>query len=600
MKLQILSWNVRGLNDQARRKEVKSLIRKAGGHLVCLQETKIASMTDMIVRSLWGGRFVQWCVLDAIGSSSGILIMWDVRWISLLDSQVGCFLVSCFLSMVEDGFRWVFSGVYGPTEDYECHLFLEELGKIRRRWSLPWSFTWSSGRSPPSLSRLYRFLVSSDWEEKFSDVVQTILARPLSDHVPLLLDCGGLHSRRSPFRFENMWLQAEGFLERVRSWWGGYGVVGTLSHFLAGKLRCLKNDLKVWNKEVFGNLVWRKNRVLSEIADIDKMDNQGLLTGPLKLRRVECQAELANAHRRGNHIRRIRVDRVLINKEEEIREGGSVLEEPFSEEEVFSALKSCNGDKALGLDGFTMRFLLQCWKVVREKVTGSFHAFRAQGSFEKSLNATFIVFIPKKGEAMDVRDFRPNAFVGGRQILDSVLIASECVDSRLSSGVPGVLCKLDIEKAYDHVSWSFLLYLLERMGFGGRWRRWILFCSSSACFSVLVNGALTGFFSSSRGLRQGDPLSPFLFLFVMEALSRLLKRAMELGFLRGFRVGSLKVNVGKSILVPVGDVPEIELIAFGCPFEMCGELGSGCGHSREEVGGLEKAVPVQGGSGYPD
>lgn len=201
-----------------------------------------------------------------------------------------------------------------------------------------------------------------------------------------------------------------------------------------------------------------------------------------------------------------------------------------------------------------------------------------------------------------------NAFVGGRQILDSVLIASVCVDSRLRSGVPGVLCKY-IEKAYDHVSWSFLLYLIERMGFGDRWRTWMHFCISSARFSILVNGAPTGFFSSSRGLKQGDPLSPFLFLFVMEALSRLMKRATELGLLRGFRVGrdaashleishlmfasdtlvlcdanvsqirylrcvliwfqvvsGLKVNVGKSILVPVREVPEIKAFAdiLGC------------------------------------
>ena len=96
---------------------------------------------------------------------------------------------------------------------------------------------------------------------------------------------------------------------------------------------------------------------------------------------------------------------------------------------------------------------------------------------------------------------------------------------------------MDIEKAFDHVNWDFLMEVMSKMGFGHRWINWMKWCCSTATFSILINGRPSGFFRSSRGLRQGDPLSPYLFLFAMEVLSQLLSCARNGGFISGFRVG---------------------------------------------------------------
>ena len=94
----------------------------------------------------------------------------------------------------------------------------------------------------------------------------------------------------------------------------------------------------------------------------------------------------------------------------------------------------------------------------------------------------------------------------------------------------GILCKLDIEKAYDPISWNFLFTVLQQMGFGIKWISWIKWCITTASFSVLVNGSPAGFFRSSRGLRQ-DPLSLYLFVLGMEVFSILVEKASARGFL---------------------------------------------------------------------
>ena len=172
---------------------------------------------------------------------------------------------------------------------------------------------------------------------------------------------------------------------------------------------------------------------------------------------------------------------------------------PFIEEEIYAALMDMNGDKAPGPDDFTVAFWQSSWELVKEEIMDLFREFYDQRSFAKSLNSTFLVLIPKKGGAKDLGDFRPisllgslykilakvlvnrlkkvldkvvsgdqNAFVRGKQILDASLIANEVIDFWHKRNEKGLICKLDIEKAYDSINWNFLMKVLSKMGFGSR------------------------------------------------------------------------------------------------------------------------------------
>ena len=249
---------------------------------------------------------------------------------------------------------------------------------------------------------------------------------------------------------------------------------------------------------------------------------------------------------------------------DQISQQEAELEIPFSETEVHSALMEMNGDKAPSPDGFTVAFWQSCWDFAKVEILEMFKEFHEHSSFLKSLNNTFLVLIPKKSGVEDLGDFRPisllgglykllakvianrikkvvgkvvsttqNAFVTGRQILDASLIANEVIDLWQKRKEKGLICKLNIEKAYNSINWKFLLKVLQKMGFGSKWLGWMWSCLSSTKFSVLVNGVPAGFFPSTKGLRQGDLLSPYLFVMGIEVLDVLIKRAMEGGFLSG-------------------------------------------------------------------
>ena len=122
------------------------------------------------------------------------------------------------------------------------------------------------------------------------------------------------------------------------------------------------------------------------------------------------------------------------------------------------------------------------------------------------------------------------AFVPGRSISDNILLAQELLRNYHRSDTrPRCILQVDNLKSYDPVKWSFLLNLLSKLGFPSKFIGWIQQCITTLKFSVSINGELAGFFGSSRGLRQGDPLSSYLFVLTMDALSMLAQKRIGEG-----------------------------------------------------------------------
>lgn len=193
--------------------------------------------------------------------------------------------------------------------------------------------------------------------------------------------------------------------------------------------------------------------------------------------------------------------------------------------------------------------------------------FERTGRLPQGFNTAYISLIPKVDNATSLKDFRPISMVGclykivtkllarrlqhvmssiigpqqsgfirGRQILDGALIAGELIESCKRSNTKATILKLDFHKAFDNVSWNFLDWVMEQMQFPSKWRRWIQSCVMSSTASILLNGSPTPPFKLRRGLRQGDPLSPFLFDLAVETLHLIITKSTSMGLWDGIEV----------------------------------------------------------------
>ena len=192
----------------------------------------------------------------------------------------------------------------------------------------------------------------------------------------------------------------------------------------------------------------------------------------------------------------------------------------------------------------------------------------------RSINIAWVSLIPKVADPTSIDEYRPismvgalykiiskllsirlkevmapivdesqSAFVMNKHILDGVLIANESLRWLKKRKIPGTLLKLDFQKAYDSVNWSFLKMVMIKLRFGRKWIGWIMNCVTSASMSILLNGMPLKPFKMEKGLRQGDPLTPYLFILVSEMLVYFVKKANDVNLIDDVPIGKDKIRL---------------------------------------------------------
>lgn len=236
-----------------------------------------------------------------------------------------------------------------------------------------------------------------------------------------------------------------------------------------------------------------------------------------------------------------------------------ILNKPVTDADIQEVFFAMPKNKSPGPDGYPAEFFTGNWKAVGRDVMDAVQEFFSSGCLLQQWNTTILSLIPKKTNANRISDFRPisccntvykvisklladrlklilpsvisnaqSAFIPGRLLLENVLMATELVQGyNWKSISKRSMLKVDLKKAFDSVNWDFLVLILQTLGFPPSFVNLIYQCISTTRFSVSINGELCGYFKGTRGMRQGDPLSPYLFVLAMEVFSQMLYKEFD-------------------------------------------------------------------------
>nr|XP_043629901.1 uncharacterized protein LOC122601202 [Erigeron canadensis] len=336
------------------------------------------------------------------------------------------------------------------------------------------------------LSKIDRCLVNRGVIDMWPDATFQALPRRLSDHNPIMLTIKELNFGPKPFRFFNSWLDRPECETTVNEALDSYAFNGPPDTKLMRKFKWIRQALKKWRDELTSREGEEYEMCKKELEELDLQMEIADLNDEDSWVRTECKRKLSELEE---------------NKKKDLRQ-------------------------------------------------------RSRGTINRGCGSAFITLIPKVRDPSQLNDYRPitligvtskviskvlanrirfvlgsliccnqTAFLEDRLISDGPLILNEVISWIRKNKKKAFIFKVDFNKAYDNVNWCFLIDILSQLGFPRKWCDWIYVVLASARSAVLVNGSPTFEFQCFKGMRQGDPISPFLFIVVMEALSTMLRKA---------------------------------------------------------------------------
>ncbi|GJR94425.1 RNA-directed DNA polymerase, eukaryota [Tanacetum coccineum] len=449
-----------------------------------------------------------------------------------------------------------------------------------------YSFTWSHP-SATKMSKLDRFLVSDGIFSAFPAITAICLDRHLSDHRPILLNEVHTDFGPTPFRIYHSWFKREGFDAMVELAWTSFthSDPNRLIRFKK-KLQDLKKIIRGWIKDQNISQYGTKQAIIDDLVAIDKKLDSGLASDTLLLERLEltCKLQDINQSEVKDFVQKAKT-KWAVEGDENSKFFHGIINKRRSQLSIRGVLADGNWhtDPTMVKDMFKDHYATRFKQPDRSRL-------KLNISFPNRLSTDQIVDLdshisldeiraavrecgenkspgPNVSDAKFVTDFRPisligsvykvitkilanrlaavisdlvsgtqSAFVANRQILDGPFILNEILSWCKRKKKQALVFKVDFAKAYDSVRWDFLLDVLHAFGFGPNWCKWIRGIFSSAMASILINGSPTTEFPFFRGLKQGDPLAPLLFILIMESLHISVSRAVNEGVFKGLQL----------------------------------------------------------------